>query len=540
MSSAGNIPFAGNDSITAGVLRSVNWAKTPLGPIETWPATLKTAVALVLDTPVIKVMLWGPELITFYNDAYMTFLGANPEHGIGRSYPQYRPHVWRVIQPYVEAGFAGKGEAVTQMRAVTRRTGDEDFGYFAISFTPVRDEDGAVVGVMGDLVETTAHVQLQIALQAENRRQRELFDQAPVFMALTGGAPDYIIQYTNRSFQKLVGGRDMIGIPTADGLPELESQGFLRLMGQAYETRAPVIGWDVPCKLENQPGGPLELHYIDFIYQPIADRDGKLTGILCTGSDVTDRHVAREKAEKLQRDLHHVSRMSAMGTMAATIAHELSQPLTAAGNYLAGGERAIDGLEGAGKEVAKQSLERARQQVGRAGEIIRRVRETAISDRAPHQTVSLEELIASSLELIEVTDGCKDIDVRIELAPDAVMVAIDPVQGEQVLLNLTRNACQAMAASERKELRIASSALADGYARITISDTGPGLPADDVFAAFARSTTGGLGLGLPLSRTLVESHGGAMWAHNNPEGGADFHFTLPMRAALDMGEVVPE
>jgi two-component system sensor kinase FixL len=540
MSSGQDIPFAGNDSITAGVLRSVDWAKTPVGPIETWPATLKTAVALVLDTPVIKVMLWGPELITFYNDAYMTFLGETPEHGIGRSYPEYRPHVWRVIQPYVDAGFAGKAEAITQMRAVVRRTGEEDFGYFAISFTPVRDESGAVVGVMGDLVETTAHVQLQLALQAENRRQRELFDQAPVFMGLAGAAPDFIVQYTNRSFQRLVGRRDIIGMRTADALPELVPQGFLELMRQASETRAPVIGWDVPCKLETEPGGPLQLHYIDFIYQPIADRDGNLTGILCTGSDVTDRHIAREQAEKLQRDLHHVSRMSAMGTMAATIAHELSQPLTAAGNYLAGGERTIDSLEGPGKEAAKQSLERARQQVRRAGEIIRRVRDTAVNDQAPHEIVSLEELIARSLELIEVTDGCRHIDIRTELDPDAVMVSIDPVQGEQVLLNLIRNGCQAMAASERKELRIASRPLADGYAQITIADTGPGLPAGDVFAAFARSTTGGLGLGLPLSRTLVESHGGAMWAHNNPEGGAAFHFTLPMRAALDMGEPTPD
>jgi two-component system sensor kinase FixL len=530
----GSGPFAGNRSETAEVLRRVDWSSHPLGPVEAWPVSLRTAVGIVLDSPAMKVMVWGRgENFTFYNDAFVPFLGPARVHGIGRPYPEYRPAVWPVIKPFVEAALAGSPKEAVQMRAVVRRTGVVDFGYFAICFTPVRDDDGAIAGVMGELVETTAHVQLQNALEDENRRHRELFDQAPVFMALTGAAPDYVVQYTNRAFQKLIGGREVVGKATAEALPELIPQGFIGLMNQVFESAEPLIGWDVPFKLNRGPAGAPEQCYLDFIYQPIVN-DGQVTGILCAGSDVTERHIARDKAEKLQRDLHHVSRMSAMGTMAATIAHELSQPLTAAGNYLAGCDRMIDSLDGGNKESLKGALERARQQIRRAGEIIRRARDSAGSDRAPHDIVSLHDLVARSLELLDVTEGCAGVDIRTELSPDAMMVCVDPVQGEQVLLNLIRNACQAMEDSPRRELGIASRKLDDGYAEIAIADTGRGLPPGDVFAAFAQSTTGGLGLGLSLSRTLIEGHGGTMWAHNNPDGGATFHFTLPMREAIEM------
>jgi two-component system sensor kinase FixL len=274
----------------------------------------------------------------------------------------------------------------------------------------------------------------------------------------------------------------------------------------------------------------MEIHYLDFIYQPIVSAEGEVTGILCLGSDVTERHLAREQAEKLQRDLHHVSRVSAMGTMAATIAHELSQPLTAAGNYLAGAERMAQTVEGAGRDSLASAIERAHAQICRAGEIIRRARDTAISDSAPHEAVALEVLVSRALELIEVTGSCGDMRIATDLDPAAETVCVDPVQIEQVLLNLIRNACQAMVRSPRRELSISSRPREDGFVEVCIADTGTGLQGDggDVFAAFVRSTSGGLGIGLSLSRTLVESHGGSMWAHNNSDGGASFRFTLPM------------
>jgi len=533
-------PFPGNNSATADIVRTLDWSSTPVGPIDSWPQSLRTAVGLVLDAKVIKVMMWGPELTTFYNDAYAEFLGPDTGHGIGRSYPKFRPHVWQAIKAYVEPALAGHGQSVSQMRGVTRRSGEEDFGHFSISYVPVRDESGAVAGVMCELIEVTAQVQLQALLQEENRRHRELFDQAPVFMSLFGGAPDYELRYMNRAFRELVGDRDILGIPIIKALPGVAPQGFLALLDRAHDAREPMIGWDVPWKLEDNEGRLERLYYLDFIYQPIIGTEGLVTGILCVGSDVTERHIAREQAEKLQRDLHHVSRVSAMGTMAATIAHELSQPLTAAGNYLAGAERTSELREEGDREALRSALERARAQIDRAGEIIRRARDTAMSDRAPHEAVGLSVLVQRALELIEVTGSCGEVQIRTDLDPQADMVCVDPVQVEQVLLNLIRNACQAMARCRRRELLISTRPREDGFAEVCVADTGPGLDpgGGDVFAAFVRSTTGGLGIGLSLSRTLVESHGGSMWAHNNPDGGATFRFTLPMHDSA--ARVAPE
>lgn len=531
MSSAGNeLLFPGNRSRMAALLRGRDWSEHPLGPIERWPTSLKTAVGIVLDSPVIKVLLWGADLFTFYNDGYISLLGTEPRHGIGEPFADFRPSVCQDIEPFVAAAMTGKPRKLTQTRAVVRREGEEELAHFAIFYSPVRDEQGAIAGVLADFVETTEHVHMQDALEIENRRHRALFDQAPVFMAVAGPPPDYPIQYANVAFHKLTGDRALIGRPAIAALPELGPQGYLALLDRVVEAGEPVTGWDVPLRIQDQASAAPGTRYLDFIFQPILDEKGKLSGVLCIGYDSTERRLAREKAEKLQRDLHHVSRMSAMGTMAATIAHELSQPLTAAGNYLAGCDRSLDRIETAEKEKLLACIEKARAQIRRAGEIVRRARSAAVSDSAPHAVVPLDRLIRETLELVDAAASCaKDIEIHTAFAADPIEVCVDHVQIEQVLLNLIRNACQAMAGSKRRELRISTRHRLDGLAEVRIADSGHGLPTGDgdVFAGFVQSSSGGLGIGLSLSRTLIESHGGRIWAHNNEEGGATFHFTLP-------------
>lgn len=526
--------FAHNRSVMGMALRDADWQASPLGPIAGWPTSLKTAVGLVLDSAGTKILVWGPELVTFYNDAYIPLLAGAPNDGMGRSYPGFRPDLWVKMRPHLEAAMAGEGQGATQMRTVLRRNGDEETAYYTLCFNPVRDEQGAVAGVLTDFIETTAHVRLADALLAENKRFRALFDQAPVFLALTATA-DLRIEYVNRAYERLVGARDMVGKTAAEALPELEAQGFIKLLAQVYQSGEPQIGRDTAFQPRNEAGEVPAPLYLDFIYQPIVDAGGAVTGVLCVGSDVTERHVAMAQAERLESDLHHASRMSAMGTMATTIAHELNQPLTAAGNYLSGCRRMVESLEGPGRATLQGALDRAEQQVRRAGEIVSRARTIVVSDSARHRVVSMNDMVAHAIELVAATRGCGAVEIRSCLSSDDTLLCVDPVQIEQVLLNLMRNACQAMASSKRRELTISSRELGDGFAEIFLQDTGCGLPGDaegDVFAAFVKSTTGGLGVGLSLSRTLVEAHGGTMSASNNPDGGASFRFTLPMAGAL--------
>lgn len=531
--------FPGNCSDMAERLREMDWSEHPLGPIERWPASLRTAVGVVLDSPAIKILLWGPQLFSFYNDGYAKLLGARPEHGIGTPFAEFRPSVWKDVEPFVASALAGAPQDLRQVRSVVRREGKEEIAHFMICYSPVRDEQGAIGGVIAEFTETTEHVRVQAALEIENQRHRALFDQAPAFMALAGPPPDYPIHYVNAAFRKLTGNRPLVDRPALAALPELGSQGYLAMLDRVVETGEPVTGWDAPFQVEDGPRAARGQRYLDFVFQPILGEEGQLTGILCIGYDSTERHLARRKAEKLQRDLQHVSRISAMSTMAATIAHELSQPLTAAGNYLAGCRRSILGLDAGEREALETCLERAHAQIQRAGEIIRRARAAALSDSAPHTIVPIQELVDNVIELIEAADSCaKDIEIHTAFGADPIEVCVDVVQIEQVLLNLIRNACQAMAGSKGREIRISAHSRGDGLAEVQVADTGRGLPPGngDVFAGFVQSSSGGLGIGLSLSRTLVESHGGTMWAHNNAGEGATFHFTVPMREALPKEE----
>lgn len=533
-------PFAHNEGVMAGAVRAANWADTPLGPIESWPATLMAAVEMVLDSPSSRLLAWGPEFTTIYNDAYLTVLGIHPNDGTGKSFADFRPNMWLKIAAPMHAAMAGQGQIVTQLRTVLRGDKSEEAAFFRLSFTPVRDENGMVRGVMQDLVETTSYLKIQHELGCENRRFRELFDQAPILLVLMAG-PDFRIEYANSAYQETVGGIDVVGMTVTEALGELETQGFVELLTQVYETGEPVICRDRTFLLQTGREEPKQCYY-DFIYQPIVSAEGVVTGILFAGSDVTERHLEKEQAERLRLELDHASRMSAMGMMAATLAHELNQPLAAAGNYLAGGRMLLASLDEPMKSSVINAVEKAEQQVHRAAEVIRRARALVEEALVTREVVSVTDLVARAIVLVDASNVCPHVNIETRLDPNAASVRVDPVQAEQVLLNLIRNACQAMRGSTLRELLISSRGVGTSFVEILVRDSGPGLAGGDVtapFTAFAKSTTGGMGLGVSLSRTLVETHGGRMWAENNADGGATFGFTLPLAAthvaATDLG-----
>jgi two-component system, LuxR family, sensor kinase FixL len=245
--------------------------------------------------------------------------------------------------------------------------------------------------------------------------------------------------------------------------------------------------------------------------------------------DLTERQQQDARLQALQAELVHISRLTALGEMASALAHELNQPLSAIANYMKGSRRLLENMSDPQSTMIREAIDKAAEQSLRAGQIIRRLRDFVARGETERRIESLKKLLeeASALALV----GAKDRGVRVTyaLAPELDAVLADKVQIQQVLLNLLRNAVEAMEQSPHRELTIGTERGSDGMAIIKVADTGTGIArevADQLFQPFITTKSQGLGVGLSISRTIVESHGGRIWVEPNPGGGTIFRFTL--------------
>jgi two-component system, LuxR family, sensor kinase FixL len=245
--------------------------------------------------------------------------------------------------------------------------------------------------------------------------------------------------------------------------------------------------------------------------------------------DLTERQATEARLQELQSELVHMSRLTAMGEMASALAHELNQPLSAIANYMKGSRRLLDSRGDDQSALLRDVFDKAAEQAMRAGQIIRRMRDFVARGENERRLENVRKLIeeASALALV----GAKDhgVRVRFELDPAVDLVLADKVQVQQVLLNLLRNAIEAMEASPRRELVISTAAMDGDMAAISVADTGSGIApemASQLFQPFVTTKRHGMGVGLSISRTIVDAHGGEIRAEPNPGGGTIFRFTL--------------
>lgn len=246
--------------------------------------------------------------------------------------------------------------------------------------------------------------------------------------------------------------------------------------------------------------------------------------------DLTEQQVAESRLKELQSEVTHMSRFTALGEMASTLAHEINQPLTAITNYLKGCQRLLERIDGESAPTLRDAVSKAADQALRAGHIIRRLREFVARGEGERRVESLPRLIedASTLALIGAKENGIAVSVRMDPAADLVLA--DRIQIQQVLVNLIRNAMETMIDSSLpRELEVGTVANPDATVEVSVSDTGAGLAPEvsaHLFQPFVTTKRKGMGLGLSICRTIVEAHGGRIWADARPSGGTIFRFTL--------------
>lgn len=247
--------------------------------------------------------------------------------------------------------------------------------------------------------------------------------------------------------------------------------------------------------------------------------------------DLTERRARESEVHQLQNELQHALRLTAMGQLTSALAHELNQPLTAVMNYMNAARRGLQSSADPAAGRALELLDKAVAQTGRAGQIIRRLREF-IEKKEPDRRLedlntSVEEAVA--LGLVGAADN--DVEIETSLEPGLPQILFDRIQIQQVVVNLLRNGVEALAADGTRKIAITTTRTSGGFVEIAVCDSGPGIAPDveaRLFQPFATTKTRGLGMGLSICKGIVEAHGGRIWVAPNPGGGTQFRFRLPV------------
>ncbi len=510
-------------------MRGLDWTQTGLGAPERWPAALKTVVGLMLGSKFPMFIAWGRELNFLYNDAYIDVLGAKHPSAMGRPFAAVWAEIWDEVRPLIDRALQGDATYHENLPLRMRRRGYDEQTWFTFSYSPLRDDADRIVGVYCACTETTATVLSATHRAEELERLRLMFEQAPGMMAVARG-PDHVLELANRAYMQIIGHRNVLGRTVRDALPEIVEQGFVELLDRVYQTGEPYIGSAVPIRLQKRPGAPLEEHVVDFIYQPIRDACGTVSGIFLQGTDVTDRTRAMRELQASDRRKDE---------FLAMLAHELRNPLSpirSAAELLRHHR-----LDEAGIRQASDIIVR---QVAHMTELVDDLLDVS---RVTRGTISLEfapldvaAVVANAIEQVRTQLQAHRHRLTVHNPRSPVHVQGDPTRLVQVLGNLLGNAIKYT--PDGGAIELAFDRDGDDVV-ISVRDDGIGIDADllphvfDLFTQAERKadrSQGGLGLGLALVKRLVDLHGGQVAARSDGIGrGSEFVVRLPRIEVTD-------
>jgi PAS domain S-box-containing protein len=292
----------------ADLIRSLDWSNTALGPMELWPQSLKTAVNIMIHNKFGMYIAWGKEFTQLYNDAYRPILGSiKHPSALGNTADKTFSESWDIIHPLFEDVMRGNSVGSEDWMLPLDRHGYLEECYFTFSYSPIHDESGSVGGVLVTVTETTNRVKSErFSLEAKSKAETAKSDlqillaQAPVGIARLEG-PDHVFTLTNSAYLSIlfVDDAQLLGKPVREAIPETVEQGFVALLDQVYQSGEPFVGNEVSIELQQLDGTKKEL-FVTFIYQPVRNVDGEVTGILCVVYDVTEQVETRRKLEEGQ------------------------------------------------------------------------------------------------------------------------------------------------------------------------------------------------------------------------------------------------
>lgn len=484
----------------------------------------ETRLQAIIDTAVDGIIIIDASgIVRLYNPACERLFGFPPAEVLGRNVSMLMPEPYRGEHDgYLDAyNRTGQRKIIGIGRDVIGRRKDGSTFPMHLSVGECRDGDESLfIGIIHDI---TVRKRAETELRRSEAHLRSIIEAAPdaVIVIDERGLIETFSPMAERLFgysaSEIIGKNVKILMPS----PHRElHDSYLERYLRTGERRIIGIGRVVVGQRKDGSEFPMELA----IGEVNAGGRRRFTGFV---RDLTERQTREMRLQELQNELIHVARLSEMGQMASALAHELNQPLAAISNYLQAGTRLID-MPGNLPRV-RDVLRKASDQANRAGDIIRRLRqfiEKGETERAPE---SLAKTVEEAAALAFV--GAKEVSVKatFELASELPPVWVDKIQIQQVIVNLVRNSIEAMGTVDRRELLVRTSA-EDGEAVVVVSDTGPGLPqeiAAQLFQPFMTTKQKGMGLGLSISKSIIEAHGGRLWATAKPEGGVTFSFTIP-------------
>ena len=394
--------------------------------------------------------------------------------------------------------------------------------------TGVHDEGGNFSSFLIIQRDITERIEAAAALSESERKFRAIFNSTFQFIGLLD--PDGILLEANQTALDFCGhaAEDVIGKPfwetpwwSMSSRVKDQLREAIREAASGKLVRYEVEHLDRNCRVA----------VIDFSLKPVLNDQGQTVLIIPEGRDITDRKQAEEAIRIHQQESAHLMRLSAMGEMASGMAHELNQPLTALISYCESASVLLT-RQPAGENGLLELIERATEQAHRASEIIRHLRQQVSKGGSHQEPVVSDRLIRDVVKFLEWELDKSGVEVELDLNAGHCTVRVDKVEIEQVMINLIKNSIDAISGSniERGRLVIGTNLLPDDVLEVTVTDNGPGIDESEagvVFDRFMTSKQSGMGMGLPISRSIIESHGGKLWLDEGYHGGARFGFRLP-------------